>query len=78
MRPEGFNARKISDVVLKDWDAKRMVEDGEHLAPLLVEAGADAYEEAIWKMARESPTGTFIFDTNIVGIPTVLSETTHD
>lgn len=28
-----------------------------------IEAGADAYEKAIWKLAKESPTGTFTFDT---------------
>ena len=49
MRPEGFNPRKISDVILKDWNAQRMVEEGEHIAPLLVEAGADAYEEGLKK-----------------------------
>jgi len=27
------------------------------------EAGADAYEEGIWQMARESPTGIFLFDS---------------
>lgn len=32
------------------------------------EAGADAMLEAIWKMAKESPTGTFTFDTNTVNI----------
>jgi len=30
--------------------------------------GADAFYEAIWKMAKESPTGTFIFDTNTINI----------
>jgi len=29
------------------------------------EAGADAMLEAIWKMAKESPTGVFFFDSNI-------------
>ena len=28
------------------------------------EAGATAMYEAIWKMAEESPTGTFTFDAN--------------
>ena len=32
------------------------------------EAGADAILEAIWKRARESPTGTFTFDTHITNI----------
>ena len=30
------------------------------------EAGADAMLEALWKMAQESPTGTFTLDTNTV------------
>ena len=29
------------------------------------EAGADAMLEALWKMAKESPTGIFYFDSNI-------------
>ncbi len=36
------------------------------------EAGADAYEEAIWKMAKESPTGTFTFDTHEINVPSVF------
>ncbi len=32
------------------------------------EAGADAMYEAIWKMARESPTGTFAFGTNAINV----------
>ena len=32
------------------------------------EAGADAMLEAIWKMAKDSPTGTFIFDTNAINV----------
>ena len=32
------------------------------------EAGADAMLEAIWKMAKDSPTGTFTFDTNTINI----------
>ena len=33
-----------------------------------VEAGADALYEAIWKMAKDSPTGTFTFDTNTINV----------
>ncbi len=32
------------------------------------EAGADAILEAIWKMAKESPTGKFEIDSHIVNI----------
>ena len=32
------------------------------------EAGADALLEAIWKLAKDSPTGTFTFDTNTINI----------
>ena len=30
------------------------------------EAGADAILKAIWKMAKDSPAGTFIFDANTI------------
>jgi len=36
------------------------------------EVGADAMLEAIWKMAKESPTGTFTFDTSVVSVPSVF------
>ena len=36
------------------------------------EAGADAMLEAIWKLAKESPTGVFSFDTNAVNVPSVF------
>lgn len=32
------------------------------------EAGADAMLEAIWKSAKESPTGTFTFDINTINV----------
>ncbi len=34
------------------------------LGRVKAEAGATAMYEAIWKMAKESPTGTYTFDTN--------------
>ncbi len=40
----------------------------EHQARKIFEAGADAMLEAIWKMAKESPTGTFAFDTHTINI----------
>ena len=30
--------------------------------------GAGAFLEAIWKLAKESPTGTFVFDSNVINI----------
>ena len=38
--------------------------DGQKLA---YEVGADAMLAGIWKMARESCTGTFVFDTHYFG-----------
>ena len=35
------------------------------------EAGKDEYERCIWKMAEESPTGTFIFDTRVINCPSL-------
>ncbi len=32
------------------------------------EAGADAMLEALWRMAKESPTGTFTFDTDTINV----------
>ena len=34
----------------------------------LYEAGAEAMLEAIWKLAEESPTGTFTFDSCSVNV----------
>ena len=39
------------------------------------EAGADAMLDALWKMAKESPTGTFTLDTHIITIHQVTDET---
>jgi len=32
------------------------------------EDGADAILEALFKMAKQSPTGTFIIDSNVINI----------
>ena len=32
------------------------------------ETGADALWDALWKMAKESPTGTFTIDSNVVNV----------
>ena len=34
----------------------------------LIEAGADAMLEAIWEMAKESPTGKFTFDMATINV----------
>ncbi|KKM99441.1 hypothetical protein LCGC14_1147780 [marine sediment metagenome] len=52
-----------------DWDIMNYctVEEQKE-SPLLAmhffEAGADAMLEAIWKLAKESQTGAFVFDSN--------------
>ena len=38
----------------------------------LINLGADAMYNALWKMAEESPTKTFTLDANIVNIPSVF------
>ena len=38
------------------------------------EAGADAILEALFKMAKESPTGTFVIDSNITNIFNIPDE----
>ena len=45
---------------------------------LLFEAGADAMLEALWKLAKESPTGTFVFDSNTVTIYITKGENNDD
>ena len=52
------------------WDAWRLLPDSRtrrSLNRVDFEAGADAIVAAIWKMARESATGTFVFDTHYFG-----------
>ena len=39
---------------------------GEHYDAF--EAGAAEYERCIWKLAKESPTGTFVFNTHAVNV----------
>lgn len=58
-RPEGFDAEEIAHKALRDNES--WLED-EHTA--CVEAGADAMLEGLFKMAKESPTGTFVIDSN--------------
>ena len=66
MRPEGFkNPHLYFGSPHTEFD---IIANGKHEA---FEAGADAYEEGIWKMAKESPTGTFTFDTHTINCPSV-------
>ena len=62
MRPEGF--KNPHETVYKPGE-NSAVDVAEGIA---YEAGADAYEAAIWKMAKESPTGTFTIDSNITQV----------
>ena len=68
-RPEGWPeipCNTCEDAVIDDYGYACEPSCGERARYFNFEAGADAYEEAIWKMAKESPTGTFTFDTNAV------------
>ncbi|KKK99322.1 hypothetical protein LCGC14_2633910 [marine sediment metagenome] len=52
----------------RDWKNKYLNTDGTwnfaiDTIDIAYEAGADAILAAIWKMAGDSPTGTFTFDT---------------
>ena len=38
----------------------------------IFEAGADAILKALWKLAEESPTKEFTFDSRFVGVYTLL------
>ena len=57
----------------KEWANQRRIFFESHLPQpprhqtrrIDYEAGADAMLEAIWKLAKEAPTGTFIFDSNM-------------
>ena len=46
----------------------RQDSNGDFVDSKCFEAGADAMLKAIWKMAKESPTGTFTFDMNTISI----------
>ena len=58
----------------KDWENPYKEEYWQGQEKEIFEAGADAYEAAIWKIAEESPTGTFTFDTNVSNIFEVNDE----
>lgn len=57
----------------KDWDIMDYLSVEEQMeSPLQAmkyfEAGADAILKAIWELAKDSPAGTFTFDTNTINI----------
>jgi len=58
-RPEGWETTKRMALPIDEVSRSVAWANG-------YEAGADAFLEAIWKMAKESPTGTFTFDTHEV------------
>ena len=47
-----------------DWKCKYLGKK----ANRYYELGADAMLEAIWEMAKESPTGKFTFDMNTINV----------
>ena len=60
MRPEGWKNPYV--IVIDGVDIDCSVE------AKAFEAGADAYEAGLFKMAKESPTGMFIIDSHTVTI----------
>ena len=60
-RPDGLNRARAERCTSQR-------EDCECCECTSFNAGADAYEAAIWKMAKESPTGIFTFDTNTINV----------
>ena len=68
MRPEGWE-NPLEELTPVYWEGFLLKQGNDYKA---YEAGADAMLEGIWKMAKESPTGTFTFDTHQVNCPSVL------
>jgi len=65
-RPKGWkNSYKDLPIVHLEWDDGRVIH---YSPPVIYEAGADDLYDALWKMAKESPTGTFTLDTNTINI----------
>ena len=65
-RPDGWKDRKENALVATTDSLERA------LQAVSFETGADAILAAIWKMARESCTGTFVFDTHYWGDHAIL------
>jgi len=60
MRPKGWvTPFEEEGDILDNYLARRKID---------FESGADAYEAALWKMAKESPTGTYTIDSHAVNI----------
>jgi len=59
----------------EDWISRKReaCEFGPYQCEEFFEDGADAMLEALWKMAKESPTGTFTFDTREINCPSIFN-----
>ena len=65
-RPEGWGecpCAGCADISLDNYGLVCDLACGKNTAWLNREDGASRMLEALWKMAEESPTGTFTFDT---------------
>ncbi len=64
-RPENWDWNGIRDRALEavGWD-----KEGTGYEEQLVEVGADAMLDALFKMAKESPTGTFVIDSRGINV----------
>ena len=73
MRPKGWEDTKF-------YACMDLTKGGGDYADIydVFEAGADAILDAIWKMAKESPAGTFTFDTHEVNCFSVPEEGDND
>lgn len=60
-RPEGWDNPYNEKYKRKPW-----TEWFQSDAEIAYEAGASAMLRAIWKLAKESPTGIFTFDSNFI------------
>ena len=62
MKPKGWKNPHPIYGFISSIEPLRERSNLEHAA---FEAGADEYERCIWEMAKESPTGTFTFDSKV-------------
>ena len=73
-RPNGWETinpdpcKDCPDIQLDNYGYLCDLACGKHTAYLNREAGVDAILKVIWKMAKDSPTGIFTFDTNTINI----------
>lgn len=64
-RPEGWNTEDIAkeNLPLFKWGTQEYAQ-----VIRGIDIGADAMLEALFKLAKESPTGKFIIDSNIITV----------